>query len=109
MARASGLSAEVESRNVPFLPGAMELAEAERFPGGTVRNLQDLGDDAIFPASMPLHHRHLLADAQTSGGLLMSVEPGALDQLRDALAEAAPYSAIIGKMNEGPPGKIQVI
>ncbi len=108
MLRVSGVAARIDSRSVPFLPGAVDLAETERFPGGTVRNLKDLGGDVSFPAGMPQARRLLLADAQTSGGLLMAVGPDRLEELLSRLEGKSPVAAVIGEITEGPPGRIQV-
>ncbi len=59
-----------------------------------------------FPEEMPEFRRLLLADAQTSGGLLMAVPPEILPDLLARL-EKLP-AAVIGEIEEGPPGKIQV-
>ena len=76
LARASGVTAVIDAAAVPYLDGAREAARDGYVPGGTRRNLDwvrptaDLGvgeDEAL-----------LLADAQTSGGLLLAGEiPGA--------------------------------
>ncbi|MGH3743793.1 MAG: selenide, water dikinase SelD, partial [Mycobacteriales bacterium] len=76
MARASGVGAVLDAAAVPYLDGAREALAAGYVSGGTRRNLEwvaphvDLsavGDDVAL----------LLADAQTSGGLLVAGEvPG---------------------------------
>jgi len=52
--------------------------------------------------------RVLLADAQTSGGLLMCVPPEALDVLLDDLDGRSPVAAVIGEVVEGESGRIDV-
>jgi selenide,water dikinase len=108
MLKASGVSARIDSQAVPFLPGALELAQTERFPGGTLRNLADVGGDVLFPEGIPEAGRLLLADAQTSGGLLMAVPPELLPELLVRLKDTATVAAVIGKTEEGPPGQIQI-
>ncbi|MCJ7628301.1 MAG: selenide, water dikinase SelD [Longimicrobiales bacterium] len=108
MLRNSGVSARIDSRAVPLLPGASDLAQTERFPGGTQRNLADVKGDVLFPDGMPEARRLLLADAQTSGGLLMAVPPELLTELMARLKDAAPVAAVIGEIEEGPPGQIQI-
>lgn len=109
MAKASGLAAELVADAVPILPGALELARTQRFPGGSVRNLADVSERVDFPDGMEEYRRLLLTDAQTSGGLLLAVEPDSLDGLMDALSGPTPYARVIGRMLEGPPGRIRVI
>jgi selenide, water dikinase len=109
MLRASGVAARLEAAAVPFLPGVEELAETARFPGGTMRNLADVKEDVSFPANLSEIFRALLADAQTSGGLLMSVPPDIVPELLDRLAGKSPVAAVIGEVDEGPPGRIRVV
>jgi selenide,water dikinase len=77
LARASGVSAVVEAGAVPLIEGARAAAAAGHIPGGTRRNL-----DWVLPHTDPgttgQDELLLLADAQTSGGLLVVGEvPGA--------------------------------
>ena len=109
MLRASGVAARLEAAAVPFLPGVTKLAETARFPGGTMRNLADVKEDVSFPANLSEILRALLADAQTSGGLLMSVPPDIVPELLDRLAGRSPVAAVIGEVDEGPPGRIRVV
>jgi selenide, water dikinase len=77
LARASGVSAVVDRAAVPFIEGAREAARAGHMPGGSRRNLEwVLPHTDAGPASE--EDLLLLADAQTSGGLLVAGEiPGA--------------------------------
>jgi selenide,water dikinase len=108
MLRASGVAAFLDSPAVPLLAGALELALRGRFPGGSRRNLTDLGPDVDFPEGMPEASRLLLADAQTSGGLLMAVPETALPTLLERLGAVSPATAVIGAIEAGPPGRIRV-
>ncbi|MFB7285954.1 selenide, water dikinase SelD [Actinacidiphila glaucinigra] len=77
LARASGVSAVVHASAVPYLDGAREAAEAGHVSGGTRRNLAWVAPHTDFGGADELT-RLLLADAQTSGGLLVAGEvPGA--------------------------------
>ena len=99
MMRASGLNAELEADAVPLLPGAMMLAEAGSVPGGTLRNLRAAtGFTEFGPLAPPM--RTLLADAQTSGGLLLSVPETQLDRLVAGLTESGQHHAVIGTVRE---------
>jgi selenide,water dikinase len=71
--------------------------------------MEDVRRDVAFPEAMPEARRFLLADAQTSGGLLMAVPPDRLECLLEKLAEKAPAAAVIGDVEEGPAGRIQVL
>jgi selenide, water dikinase len=77
LARASGVSAVVDHAAVPLIEGARAAAEAGYMPGGSRRNL-----DWVLPhtdtGAVSEEDLLLLADAQTSGGLLVAGElPGA--------------------------------
>ncbi|MEP6463545.1 MAG: selenide, water dikinase SelD, partial [Frankiaceae bacterium] len=77
LARASGVTARVDPAAVPYLDGAREAATAGYVSGGTRRNLAWVAPHADFGGSSELDQL-LLADAQTSGGLLVAGEiPGA--------------------------------
>jgi selenide, water dikinase len=78
LARASGVTAVVRAGAVPYLDGARAAAEAGYVSGGTRRNLDWVAPHTGFADSVSEVDRLLLADAQTSGGLLVAGEiPGA--------------------------------
>jgi len=106
---ASGAAAEVRAAAVPVLPGARAAAERGAIPGGTERNLASLADAVTFGAGVGQTDRVLLADAQTSGGLLIAVAPERVDALVAALErEHAPAAAVIGRVIAGAPGRVAV-
>ena len=109
MMRASGTSATVRARNVPLLPGVEELADAGNVPGGTGRNQGDLFKDVSWGDAVHERFRVLLNDAQTSGGLLISTPEDGVDELLEELEGRAPVAAVIGRVTEGEPGKIEVV
>jgi selenide,water dikinase len=77
LARASGVGAVLDPAAVPYLEGAREAAAAGFVSGGTRRNLDWVGPHTEFGAGVSDLDRLLLADAQTSGGLLVAGEiPG---------------------------------
>ncbi len=78
LARASGLGAVLDSAAVPYLETARESAEAGFVSGGARRNLDWVLPHTIFAAGVGVTDQLLLADPQTSGGLLVAGEvPGA--------------------------------
>jgi selenide,water dikinase len=97
MARASGVDAEIDVSAVPFLDGVRELAAAGTVPGGSRRNR-----DWVAPAVDAGRHEELtvllLADAQTSGGLLFGAAPDAAAAAVEALG---PPAAVIGRVRTG--------
>ena len=105
---ASGVAAELEATAVPLLPGARQLAEAGFIPGGTKRNLESVAQTTVFDASLEESTRVLLADAQTSGGLLLAIPEARVGALLDALrAEGTPAAAVVGVITAGSAGRIQ--
>ncbi|MFI7124392.1 selenide, water dikinase SelD [Nonomuraea sp. NPDC050153] len=73
LARASGISAVVDSAAVPYLDGAREAIRDGYISGGSRRNLDWIASHCDF-GDLPEDERLLLADAQTSGGLLIAGE-----------------------------------
>ena len=109
MMKASGVSAIVNRSAVPILPGAQELAEAGNISGGTSRNMKDLGDAVSLEDGVSEVDFVLMADAQTSGGMLISVaedRTGAL--VKSLVANDTLYSEVIGKVVAGKAGTIVV-
>ncbi|HEX5598850.1 MAG TPA: selenide, water dikinase SelD [Micromonosporaceae bacterium] len=86
MCRASGVSAVIDVAAVPMLEGARDAAEAGHVPGGSRRNLEWVAPH-LNPGRYGELEQLLLADAQTSGGLLVAGEvPGypVIGELRPA-------------------------
>jgi selenide, water dikinase len=107
---ASGTAAELRAEAVPLLPRSRELAERGAVPGGTTRNAESAAGAVSFAPGVDTITRVLLADAQTSGGLLIAVAAERASVLVAALKrEAAPARAIIGHVVAGPPGRISVV
>ena len=104
----SGVAAEIVAENVPVLPEVSELIIAGHIPGGTRRNLEDLEHRVEF-GDQDETIRLILADAQTSGGLLISVPEERLEELMELLEAAGPVTAMIGRVTEGAPGTIKVL
>lgn len=101
MTRGSGLGAEIAFEAVPLLPRALELARADEVPGGSERNLAHVTRHVRFDDSLDKAQRLVLADAQTSGGLLMAVAPDQADAMRTELQAAGVDVWEIGRLVEG--------
>jgi len=109
MLRASGVAAEIVAADVPILAQSREMLAAGAVPGGTLRNLASLEEAARFADGVSQAERTLLADAQTSGGLLIAVGAGRVERLRAALGrEGAPAAAVIGRITASAAGSIVV-
>jgi selenide, water dikinase len=105
MARGAGLRAVVDWPAVPLIAGVEALARDGLVTGASGRNWAGYGADVQLGAALPPLARDLLTDPQTSGGLLVSCSPDAVDEVlacfRDGGFDAA---AVIGRMVDGAPG-----
>jgi len=107
---ASGCAARLEAGAVPLFDFARELAGEGLVPGGSRRNLAYVETAARFGDAIPEIDRLILADAQTSGGLLLAVSPDREARLLAELeARGTLARAVIGEVLEGPPGTIDVV
>jgi selenide,water dikinase len=73
MCQASAVSGRIDFQNLEFLPGVQNLAEAGMIAGGTRRNLEYIKDCTEFDPQLTEVDLFMAADAQTSGGLLISM------------------------------------
>ena len=104
MAAASGVDAEVDFASVPLLPEARDLAAADGVPGGSLENLEHVAPHVDFAPGLSRVDRLLLADAQTSGGLLVSLPEERCEGLLSALrAHGVADARRIGRISG--PGK----
>ena len=108
MARASGVAARIDAAEVPLLEGVEDLVEAGFVPGGTRRNRADGADSVTVEGDVSETVQLLLADAQTSGGLLISCPPGRTGELLRALETEGDAARVVGQMTAGPSGRIVV-
>jgi cysteine desulfurase NifS/selenium donor protein len=109
MAVGSGLDVSVDAGEVPILEGARDLAGSDIVPGGTVENLHYVEDHIDWAPALSRVDRLLLADAQTSGGLLIAVDEAKADRLLTSLHERGVSSARkIGRFEKPGEGRIRV-
>tara|TARA_B100001123_G_scaffold446116_1_gene599508 strand:+ start:2057 stop:2983 length:927 start_codon:yes stop_codon:yes gene_type:complete len=73
MCEASGVSAELHFTDLPFVDGIQSLAERGIVPGGTKRNLEHVSESVHLDPELSEVQLLMAADAQTSGGLLISI------------------------------------
>ena len=105
--RGSDLGAVVNFDKVPILPHVLDYLAQGCSPGGAARNFASYGD-ALGP--MSTERRQLLCDPQTSGGLLVAVEPQAEAQFLQTAEQAGYHLEALGELvpwHQGP--RIQVI
>ena len=99
MAQGSGVELEIDVGAVDFIPEAAELARMGILPEGMYRNRSFAGD-SVDPGMAELWQQDLLYDPQTSGGLLMAVDPEDAEALYEALRPAVPSAQRIGTVRE---------
>jgi selenide,water dikinase len=107
MAQASGVNVQIRAGAVPLLPAVAELADRGLIPGGTRRNLAWVADH-LDAAGIAERDLLVLADAQTSGGLLFGVATGG-DAVADALRADGHDAAVIGRVTGRGDGRITAV
>jgi len=85
MLGAGDVGVRLDAAAVPVLPEVAVFAAQGVVPGGTRRNLDSVESFMDWTPSVSEDQRLVLADAQTSGGLLIAVDPAAADLLLEAL------------------------
>lgn len=108
MLHTSGAGARLTLPAVPVIPGVRELAKLN-IPAGTRGNLRYAGDKVRWAGGITEEEKLILADAQTSGGLLIAVSPDKLGELLAGLAaRSVEPRAVIGEVVAGEPGTMFV-
>ncbi len=100
MAEASGVDVDLRASAIPVLPGVTELVADGLVPGGSRRNLAWAGErmevDGVDDSVVIV-----LADAQTSGGLLFGAEAGPAEDAVRALVASGHTAAVVGTVGAG--------
>lgn len=106
----SNAAAEIDYKKVPLYPDVREMTAMGMIPGGAYRNLEYMRphltwegqaedkDDALI----------ILADPQTSGGLLVALQEAKLEAYLSALKKNNAEGHLIGRITKGPPGRIVI-
>ncbi len=106
MARGAGRSVALDWARVPLLAGARQLAASGFVTGASGRNWSGYGQQVVLPDGFPAEDRALLTDPQTSGGLLVACEPGAVAPVLEAFRQGGfDAAAVVGQVldGDGPP------
>jgi len=107
MAMASDVGIVIQSQSVPIFPEAEEYASGGMVPGGTGRNRDFASCRLEIPGPVPNGRMDILYDAQTSGGLLISVDGERVEMFLKLLhRRGVQWATIIGEVVEDPKGKI---
>jgi selenide,water dikinase len=109
MARGAGLTAEIVADAPALLSGVEALAQAGVRTGASTRNWASYGASVSGADALPAWKRDLLTDPQTSGGLLIAVDPDQAPAVLDLVrSRGFGRSTIVGRLKEGP-ARIEVI
>jgi selenide,water dikinase len=109
MLAASGVAARIRFPKVPVLDAARQYVTEGIAPGGTHANWRFLEDWTEYDPALSKEQQLLLADAQTSGGLLIAIARERADALLEGLSRrGTPACSIIGEIVEGPAGRMTV-
>jgi selenide,water dikinase len=111
LARGAGCDVQLDWRAVPLLDGVRALAGQGFVTGASGRNWAGYGHDVELPAGFADEDRALLTDPQTSGGLLVSCEPSAVDAVLATFARHGfGQAAVVGRVETkaGPTSRLVV-
>jgi selenide,water dikinase len=108
MAEASRVTLRIESGTVPFIAEALPLAEAGIFSGLLAKTWKLVQPEVEIGPGVAEPARNIMIDPQTSGGLLVSVDPADRDPLLQALAERGVEASAIGSVESGGSVRIRV-
>jgi selenide,water dikinase len=100
MCRGAQLGAEVSFDGLPVIAEALDWVKQGVATGASERNWQGYGHEVDLPAGFPDWKRKLVADPQTSGGLLVACAPEAVPQVLKAFNGDA---RAIGRFAAGAP------
>ena len=100
MAQGSGCTVHIQSGNVPFHPEAWDLAAMGLIPAGAYRNRDYAEKGVTVRGNVSRTMQDLLYDPQTSGGLLMAVDPADAEACLRELRDAIPAASQVGYVTE---------
>jgi len=109
IASGSDVSLRINHEQIEYLPGAIEGARQQFFSGGLKNNRDFLQGSVHFAASVPEEFRALLFDPQTSGGLLVSLEPESVSKALAALTLRGAPARVIGEILTRQPTLIEIV
>jgi selenide,water dikinase len=106
LARGAGCTVHITWSGVPLLPGVRDLAAQGFVTGASGRNWAGYGAEVVLPEGFSATDRALLTDPQTSGGLLVSCTPAAVDAVLQVFRRHG-FGAVaeVGEVVDNQPGQ----
>jgi selenide,water dikinase len=108
LVQASKTGAKIFMSKIPVIEPVYQLARENVVPGGTLSNLKFAKERADWSKEITEEDKLILSDAQTSGGLLISLPSDKKDKLMQALTAKGISGAVIGEIIEDKRCRIQV-
>jgi selenide,water dikinase len=108
MLSASDRSASIRFEDIPLMPGALDLARQDSFPGGSRANLLSVEPEMYWHGDFKKYEKLILTDAQTSGGLLIAVKPDLAEKLETEMKSREIDYSLIGEIAERSSWRIKV-
>jgi selenide,water dikinase len=107
MLAASGCAATLRLSAIPLIRGVVDFAREGIFPGGTAKNLETFSKTTRFEGPWSEAEKIAVADAQTSGGLLVAIPPAKVDVFAEGLRRRGVEDwGRIGVVEKGEAGRI---
>jgi len=100
VSRASGVTIKLEMSKIPIIKEALQLASQGIFPGAVQANLEYVKEVVTFPSNLDESMRIILADPQTSGGLLIAASMESCHKIAQKLEIEGINATFIGKVVE---------
>ncbi len=100
MARGSNVTFKLDYQSIPMLDGTIQLAKEGIIPGGSKANVRWLKDSVQYDQSLTEVEQHILCDAITSGGLLISMPENEATEYIQRMNQAGKTATIIGQVIE---------
>lgn len=109
MAEASGVRLRIDAGVLPIYPHTQELAQVGLVPQGSYSNREFYLSSVLNADDLPVEIIDLIADPQTSGGLLMVVGEDRREEMVERLTAAGCGAWVIGDIAEGQAGSVEII
>lgn len=107
MATGSGVTIRLFARELPTLPQALDFAAMGLVPAGAYQNAAYLKGRTLLAPELSTAMGDLLTDPQTSGGLLIAMDPQRVEAYLQELAPETGWAAVVGEVV--PPGEHPVV